>query len=87
MRLRIWRAAAMVAASLAFCAVAVAAEEKKPTVVEKAAPSPCKGLDNAACTAKAECSWVKETKMKNGKMRKAYCRKKSTRSAQTKKPA
>lgn len=92
MRLGIWRAAAAAFVCLSFVAGAEAADDKKPVVETPVAaktttPSPCKGLDNAACTAKAaECLWIKETKMKNGKMRKAYCRKKSTRSAQTKKP-
>lgn len=39
-----------------------------------AAPSPCKGLEEAACGGKTECSWVKATVDKNKKPRKAYCR-------------
>jgi len=33
--------------------------------------SPCKGLDETACTANAECSWIKVKKAK-----KDYCKKK-----------
>jgi hypothetical protein len=47
------------------------AETKAP--VKKAA-SPCKGLVEAACGANTACSWVKATKTKAGKDRKAYCR-------------
>jgi hypothetical protein len=38
------------------------------------AASPCKGLVEAACGANTACSWVKATKTKAGKDRKAYCR-------------
>lgn len=43
--------------------------------------SPCKGLEQAACTAKADCSWVAATKRKDGREVKAYCRLKSNKSA------
>jgi hypothetical protein len=43
-----------------------------------ATPSPCKGLDETACKANAECSWYKEAKLKDGKTRKAHCQKKPT---------
>jgi hypothetical protein len=43
-----------------------------------ATPSPCKGLDEAACTANTECKWYKEAKLKDGKTRKAHCQKKPT---------
>ena len=43
--------------------------------------SPCKGLAQEACTAKAECSWVSATKRKDGTEVKAYCRAKPKRSA------
>lgn len=84
MRSYFWRAAWAAAACLAFVAVADAAEEKKKT--EKKPPSECAGLDNTACTAKAQCSWYKEITMKNGKKRKAHCQKKPTRSTEAKKP-
>ncbi len=56
-------------------APAAAAPEKKKA---KAAPSPCKGLDEAACKAKADtCGWIVPTKVdaKTGKADKPYCRK------------
>ena len=43
-----------------------------------AAPSPCKGLDEAACGADTACSWHKEGKSKKGTVTKAHCQKKST---------
>jgi hypothetical protein len=67
------------AACLAFAVSASAAEEKKKT--EKKPPSECAGLDNPACTSKAQCSWYKEITMKNGKKRKAHCQKKPQRTA------
>lgn len=36
--------------------------------------SPCKDLEQKACAAKAECSWVAATKRKDGRQVKAYCR-------------
>lgn len=82
MRTHVWRAALAAAACLAFAATGLAAEEKKP---EKKAPSECAGLDNAACTAKAQCGWYKEVTLKSGKKRKAHCQKRPTHAA--KKPA
>lgn len=42
-----------------------------------AATSPCQGLSGSACAAKGDaCSWIKAAKLKNGKTRKAHCRKK-----------
>ena len=70
-------------ACLTFAVTADAADEKKKT--EKKPPSECAGLDNAACTAKPECTWYKQITMKNGKTRKAHCQKKPTHAA--KKPA
>jgi hypothetical protein len=43
------------------------------------AASPCKGLDEAACTANAECSWIKSKKGK-----KDYCKKKPAKKAPAK---
>jgi hypothetical protein len=40
----------------------------------KKAASPCQGLAEAACGANTACSWVKASKTKAGKDRKAYCR-------------
>jgi hypothetical protein len=84
MRIDIRRAAWAAAVCLAMFASAEAADEKKKA--EKKPPSECAGLDLAACGAKAQCSWIKEITMKNGKKRKAYCRKKPTRATETKKP-
>lgn len=83
MRVHFWRASAAMLACLSFAVAADAAEAKKTT--EKKPPSECAGLDNAACTAKPQCSWYKEVTLKTGKKRKAHCQKKPTRSA--KKPA
>lgn len=43
--------------------------------------SPCKGLEQKACTANAACSWVRATTRKDGRKVRAYCRIKSNRSA------
>lgn len=80
-----WCGLALAAACLSFVATAQAADEKKKS--EKKPPSECAGLDINACGAKAQCSWYKEITMKNGKKRKAHCRKKPTRSTAEKKPA
>jgi len=48
------------------------AETKAPA--KKKAASPCQGLAEAACTGNTACSWIKATKTKAGKDRKAYCR-------------
>jgi hypothetical protein len=88
-----WRTALAVAACLTFAAAA-SAQDAKPaapaapaakTTTAKKPPSECAGLDNAACTAKPQCSWYKEVTTKDGKKRKAHCQKKPTHAA--KKPA
>ncbi len=58
----------------------------KPAKKKTATPSPCKGLDNAACTANAICTWYKEAHLKSGKTRKAHCQKKPTHAAKKKTP-
>ena len=48
------------------------------------AASACKGLDNLACAAKEQCSWVQGYERKDGRKVKAFCRtssKGSSRSA------
>lgn len=52
------------------------AETKAPVkkAPAKKAASPCQGLAETACGANTACSWVKATKTKAGKDRKAYCR-------------
>lgn len=77
MRTHFRQIALAAALCLTFSVAADAAEETKK--VEKKPPSECAGLDNGACTAKAQCSWYKEITMKNGKKRRAHCQKKSTR--------
>ena len=84
MRSHFWRGATLAAACIALATTGMAADEKKKT--EKKPPSECAGLDNAACTAKPQCSWYKEITMKNGKKRKAHCQKKPTRTPAAKKP-
>lgn len=55
---------------------AALAQDKKGT--PKAAPSVCKGLEEAACKAKTECQWIAASVDTKGKVkRKAYCRKKA----------
>ncbi len=39
--------------------------------------SPCKGLDQTACTANANCSWIKSYTTKKGHTVNAFCRKKT----------
>jgi hypothetical protein len=56
-----------------------------PAKKKTATPSPCKGLDNAACTANAICTWYKEAHLKSGKTRKAHCQRKPTHHAAKKK--
>jgi hypothetical protein len=64
---------------------AVSAQQKAPdakkdtakTAVKKA-PSPCAGLEEAACKANTLCTWYKETTTKKGQKRKAHCQKKPT---------
>lgn len=41
------------------------------------ASSPCKGLEQKVCSAKADCSWVSATTRKDGRKVKAYCRAKA----------
>lgn len=62
------------------------AKTAKKTATSKpkssASKSPCKGLSSVACGVKGTtCSWVKATKLKTGKTRKAHCRKKAVQKA------
>jgi hypothetical protein len=76
MRIHVGRGIALAAAvTLAFAASAIAAEDKKATKTEKKAPSACVGLDITACGTKSECYWKQQITTKNGKTRKAHCRK------------
>lgn len=83
------------AACVAFAVAANAAEEAKTatpavtaaTKTVKKPPSECAGLDEAACTAKPQCSWFKEATLKNGKKRKAHCQKKPSFKPKAKKAA
>jgi hypothetical protein len=56
------------------------APAKKKAPVKRAA-SPCRGLAETACGANAGCTWIKATKTKRGKDRKAYCRLKPAKKA------
>jgi hypothetical protein len=53
------------------------AAPKAAAKTEKKAVSPCKGLDETACKANAECSYVVPTKANKatGKVQAAYCKK------------
>ncbi len=77
------------AVCFAFAIAANAEDAKKPTTATtpdattaakpaKKPPSECKGLDETTCATKSQCTWRKETTLKDGKTRKAHCRKKST---------
>ncbi|MBU1209915.1 MAG: hypothetical protein KJ587_01420 [Alphaproteobacteria bacterium] len=62
--------------AVAFSATAVvSAQEAKPAAATAKAPSVCKGLDEAACSASADknCKWI-AARTVNGKDRKAHCR-------------
>ena len=52
--------------------------------VEKKSPSPCAGLEEAACKANTACSWYREVTTKKGQKRKAHCQKKPTPPAKKK---
>ena len=65
--------ATAVAAGLAAAICAAAAQDKKAAATApapKSSPSPCKGLDQAACGAASACQWIAP---KSGKQ-KPYCR-------------
>jgi hypothetical protein len=62
-------------------APAAKAEPKKAAEPKKVAASPCQGIEQAACAAKTECTWIAATKRKDGKDVKAYCRAKPAKSA------
>ena len=81
------------ALALALMTGAAGAQQKAPepkkepaakTAVKKA-PSPCAGLEEAACRANTACSWYRETTTKKGQKRKAHCQKKPTPPAAKKK--
>jgi hypothetical protein len=75
MRTHVGRGIVVAAAvTLAFVASAIAAEDKKAKT-EKKPPSACVGLDINACGTKSECYWKQQITTKNGKTRKAHCRK------------
>lgn len=62
------------------------AKTTKPAVKPAKIPSPCKGLEEAACAKMGEtCSWIAAATRKDGKAVKAHCRKKAGFAA--KKPA
>lgn len=93
MTIRLGRGLALAAACIAF-AFAANAQDAKPTTptppaakktTVKKPPSECAGLDEAACTAKPQCSWYKEATLKDGKKRKAHCQKKPTPKPKTSK--
>jgi hypothetical protein len=76
MRTHVWRGVAVAAAITIFsAAAAIAADDNKPTKTVKKLPSVCVGLDVNACGTKSECYWKQQITTKNGKTRKAHCRK------------
>jgi hypothetical protein len=78
--------AAAPATSATQTAPASPAKTTKPAVKPAKVPSPCKGLEEAACTKMGEtCSWIAAATRKDGKAVKAHCRKKAGFAA--KKPA
>ena len=60
MRTHVRRGIALAAATLAFVAGAIAAEDTKPAKAEKKPPSVCVGLDVTDCGAKTECYWKQQ---------------------------
>jgi hypothetical protein len=64
---------ATAAAILAFSLAGASAAEK--------APSPCKGIAEAACKVETNCSWVKARKAKTGKEIAGFCRSKPGKKA------
>lgn len=81
MRCHFWRGPAAVAAVVLMLAAGSSlAEDVKPKV-ERKPPSACVGLDINACAAKAECYWKQQITTKQGKIRKAHCRKKPAHTA------
>lgn len=79
-----YRCAASLAAALLVVVAGAALAADKPA---KKAPSVCAGLASDACAGKTECSWYKQITLKNGKTRKAHCRKKPSHTASASKPA
>jgi hypothetical protein len=71
-----WVGASAAAVALGLFAITAEAQQKAPAAKapEKKAASPCQGIDEKACAANAECTWVAATKTKAGKEVKAYCR-------------
>lgn len=84
MRTSIGLLAAAAAFALALSGAAVAqqkASEPKKAPAKTAVkppPSPCAGLEEAACKANTLCTWYRETTTKKGQKRKAHCQKKPT---------
>ncbi len=62
-------------------AAAPAKAAKAPAKAKSTTASACKGLEQKACGAKSDCSWIAATKRKDGKDVKAYCRTKPKQSA------
>lgn len=56
------------------------AKKAEPKKDATKSASPCQGVEQAACAAKTECTWIAATKRKDGKDVKAYCRAKPTKS-------
>lgn len=55
---------------------AKAATPAKKAAKKATTPSPCAGLEEAACKGNTACTWYKETTTKKGTKRKAHCQKK-----------
>ena len=75
---RVWKRAK--ALSMGAFLVALVASTAQ---AESAEASSCKGLEQKACVAKADCSWVSATTRKDGRKVKAYCRTKPKQSTST----
>jgi hypothetical protein len=61
-------------APVAKAAVTPAAVQTEPKKMARRAASKCRGLDERACGAMPECTWVAPRTTKAGKEVKAYCR-------------
>jgi hypothetical protein len=68
-----------IASTASFCAAALLVFQL--TGASAYAAAPCKGLDEAGCSADEKCSWVKPGKTLLGKEKKGYCRAKPAKKA------
>jgi hypothetical protein len=61
-------------APVAKAAVTPVAAQTEPKKIARRAASKCRGLDEMACGATAQCTWVAASKTKTGRELRAHCR-------------